>query len=100
MEKRLILAVALSVVIYAVFMWFMAPPPRPVPSQAQEPTQQPLPSSEPQPLEATLPATSEAVDAETEETTEVDGGVFHAVWTNRGARAKSWSLTAYGAAAS
>ncbi len=100
-EKRLILAVALSVVIYAVFMWFMAPPaPRHAPSEARPPesTSEPPPTvPESRPSEPLSQGASPAVTADAEQLTEVDAGVFHAVLTNRGARAKSWSLTGYGA---
>jgi YidC/Oxa1 family membrane protein insertase len=101
MEKRLILAVALSVVIYAVFMWFMAPPvPQHAPSEArpQESTGEPPPTApESRPREPLSQGASSAVTADSEQLTDVDAGVFHAVLTNRGARVTSWLLTGYGA---
>ena len=99
MEKRLILAVALSVVIYAVFMWFMAPP---VPQHAPivnpaESTEVPRPPAPESPThEPPSDAASPAVAADSEQLTDVDAGVFRAVFTNRGARVTSWTLSGYG----
>ena len=103
MEKRLILAVAISVLIYATFMWIMSPPtalPAPTQGAAPGPTgSASLASvSEPEPV---APAPSEtsipAVAAGAEQSIEIDNGAFRAVFTNRGARATSWALRGYGA---
>ena len=101
MEKRLILAVAISVLIYATFMWIMAPPPAP-PVAVPEPT--PKLAAESPELEDAAPPTSGAEDptllpatsAEDERSIEIDNGVFRAVLTNRGARVTSWSLHGHG----
>ncbi len=100
MEKRLILAVALSVLIYAVFMWIMAPPPAPPRPVLAAEAPQDLQPTEPAPASAELKPEAPALGPETapvmmgvdEQSIEVDNGVFHAVLTNRGARAKSWAL--------
>jgi len=102
MEKRLILAVAISVLIYATFMWIMSPPlapPAPVQQAAPEPEAgsplSPMAGAEaapPVPNEASSPA----VAASAEQSVEIDNGVFHAVLTNQGARAVSWALYGYG----
>jgi len=103
MEKRLILAVALSVLIYAVFMWMMAPPAAPplqVPVSGGRPeagTTEPVPASaEPEPAVAVVgPEATAVVAASAEQSLEVDNGVFRAVLTNRGAQAKSWALSEF-----
>jgi YidC/Oxa1 family membrane protein insertase len=109
-EKRLIIAIAASVLILVVFSWLAPkreptpPPEQPVVSGEQlEPTEEsrPTPSFDEEvdaeeDAEAAPPVEAEmAVAAETEQEVRVDTGLIEVVLTNRGGRALTWTLQHY-----
>ena len=104
MDRRLIFAAALSVAILVVWNW-LVPQPRP-PAQlpaAAAPVAAALPDV-PEPRGADEPdrddrpaaaVAAERIEAATEDTIEIDNGVFRVALSNRGAGAVSWRLTQY-----
>ena len=108
-EKRLIIAIALSVVILVLFAWLAPKPDRqPLPVTDETiATERPIETVTeperfaPEAAEETDPAAEEAspdesaIVAESEEEILVDNGVFHVVLTNRGGRALTWTLADY-----
>jgi YidC/Oxa1 family membrane protein insertase len=111
-EKRLVIAIALSVVILVAFAWLSPKPerqPQPVTSEptaierpvrpsAEAERQPPTPASEANETdEASGDAGQDepAITAEREEEIRVDNGLFEVVFTNRGGRAKTWTLLHY-----
>jgi len=104
MEKRLILAIALSAAV--LFLWTkMFPPPEPPPKQ-NAPEIVDSQSTEPEPLTALpLPGESSGTDqlegasaiaAAAIEDVKFENDLFRIVFTNKGGRAVSWSLLDYG----
>jgi len=112
-ERRLILAFALSVLLFLVFLPYLnrqsklptleqAQNNRPAPTAAPAP-QQPAPP--PAAAEAAKPgkttsappaaAATPAVAAAAEQTVTVDTPVYHIAFSNRGANARAWVLTQY-----
>ena len=108
-EKRLIAAIALSVVILVVFAWLSPKPERqPLPAAEETATAERTVETETEPRRRppeTARETDEAVDAapldepaieaEVEEEILIDNGVLQVVFTNRGGRALSWTLDGY-----
>jgi YidC/Oxa1 family membrane protein insertase len=108
-EKRLIIAIALSVVILVAFAWLAPKPERQPQPVASEPTtiEEPVETrSEPErlppvlldePDRAARDAEQDApvIAAEREEEIRVDNGVFQVVFTNRGGRVRTWTLADY-----
>lgn len=108
-EKRLILAIACSVIILVAFAWLSPKPERqPLPATGETTaTERPIETeteSERLPLETAsdtdteteeTPQDEPAIVAESEEEIRVDNGVFQVVFTNRGGRARMWTLTDY-----
>ena len=99
-EKRLIAAIALSVLILAAFAWLNpAPkPPERVEPPAEQAGQAPLSESAEAPAEVETPeaeAAASAIAGEAEEQIEIDNGLFRVALTNRGGRALTWTLLHY-----
>ena len=96
-EKRLIAAIALSVLILVVFAW-LNPRPKP-PEPVQSPIEQSEPAS-PAPSGGDMagveaPPTEPpagAIAGESEQQVEIDNGLFRATFTNRGGRALEYRL--------
>lgn len=98
-EKRLIAAIALSVLILVVFMWLNPAPPPPEPLLA--PTEQADPVRPAEGSGAASGATAEAppteapagaIAGEAEQQVEIDNGLFRVTFTNRGGRAVGYRL--------
>ena len=108
-EKRLVLAIALSVVILVLFAWLSPKPERPpLPATGEtttaERTVEPEIEPERDPSETAremdggteeAPLDEPAIAAEAEEQIRIDNGVYQVVFTNRGGRAQSWTLADY-----
>lgn len=108
MEKRLLLAFALMMLVLfgAQYFFHPAPAPKPVtpvtPNQSAEVTKPPAPAapiSNPKPAvkqatnaRAAAAPTGEAVQATAEATQAIDTDLYHIVFTNKGAVVKSWLL--------
>jgi YidC/Oxa1 family membrane protein insertase len=112
-ERRLLLAVALSLLVLAVYQFFLAPPPRPHPSpaaaapagasspaataSAPAPEQAPRASAAPaaaRPSPSAAPAVVAVAD-ERERRVEVQGSDLEVAFANKGARLVSWRLVHY-----
>ena len=109
MEKRLIAAIVLSFLVLMGYQYFFAKrdkaaspveapaveaPPEPVPGTAgaiREQEKTPEPEAEPVQAEPT-PQDTAAVAGEAETDVVVDTPLFRAVWSNKGAVLKSWTL--------
>jgi YidC/Oxa1 family membrane protein insertase len=103
MDKRLIVAAAISVAILVLWSWLFPPPPPP----AGVPTPDPAALADAEApdggvdpgsgadLAPAEPTVSEPVAASSEETVEIDNGVFRVVLSNRGGGAVSWKLLEY-----
>jgi YidC/Oxa1 family membrane protein insertase len=101
-ERRLLVAVALSLVVLTAYSLLFAPappPPSPSPSGAPTATPAPRPGAAPPPVEAKPappPATTAPVVAdETERRVEVQADQYTVAFTNKGARVLSWTLSRY-----
>ncbi len=102
MEKRALIAFALSALVLLVWYWFFSPAPTPpprkeVPAAAAPAPEQPsaaapaaAPAAQAAPAQAAVPIAAE----KTEEIT-IDTDLFHVVLTNKGGRVVSWKLKAY-----
>lgn len=96
MEKRMFLFFALTMLVFLIFQYFYKPAQAPAPVI-------PVKSAAAAPAAPATPAAvvSEAhtsvapVAAASETTTVIDTDVYHIVFTNRGAMAKSWVLKKY-----
>lgn len=93
-EKRLPLALGLMMLVLLGSQYFFKPAPGPKPAQniapkiaAQETAQPPAP--------APAARVSGQVEAAAETLTQIDTGLYHVVFTNRGAAVKSWVLKKY-----
>jgi YidC/Oxa1 family membrane protein insertase len=104
-ERRLLLAVALSLLVLTAYslLFSPSPPPAIAPSSSAEPqaTVTPSPAPAPAPVpgvvgraEAESPVAS-VVAGETEHRVEVQAAEFLVAFTNRGARPVSWTLARY-----
>jgi YidC/Oxa1 family membrane protein insertase len=110
MEKRILMAFALSFLVFTLYLRFFSPPPRqPVEppdgtggrvEDIQPPTEIPPPPTAPAPQASVEPPEAEPPTGEVrhdtmERTIEVDTPLYHAVLVNRGARLKSFVLKTY-----
>jgi YidC/Oxa1 family membrane protein insertase len=104
-EKRLPLALALMMLVLLGWQYFFKPPaPKPATAPVATgaaPTVQ-MTGEKPPPVAAAAPvsesaqaAASAPVQGSAETTTEIDSDLYHIVFTNRGAVAKSWVLKKY-----
>jgi YidC/Oxa1 family membrane protein insertase len=102
-ERRLLLAVALSLLVLTAYQLLFAPPPRPHPSAAASPSasapaSQPAgaptaaPSAAPAASAASVPAEVAQVSDDRERRIEVQTDDVSVAFTNRGARLISWQL--------
>jgi YidC/Oxa1 family membrane protein insertase len=102
-ERRLLVAVALSLVVLTAYSLLFAPaPPTPTPSPSGAPTATPAPraAAAPAPAEAApapqaAAAAAPAVADEKERRVEVRAGEYTVAFTNKGARVLSWTLSRY-----
>lgn len=100
MEKRLLLAFALMMVVLLGAQYFFKPAPAPKPvapitpnKAAQLAKAPPPPVSTAKPAEAApVAANGQAVQAAAESTSVIDTDLYHIVFTNKGAVVKSWLL--------
>jgi YidC/Oxa1 family membrane protein insertase len=100
MEKRLLLAFALMMVVLLGAQYFFKPAPAPKPvapitpnKAAQLAKAPPPPVSTAKPVEAApVAANGQAVQAAAESTSVIDTDLYHIVFTNKGAVVKSWLL--------
>ena len=99
-ERRLLLAVALSLLVLTAYQFFFAPPPAPRPTASPStaapkaaPSQQAaaVPAESPEPAPASVPTVADA----RERRIEVTGPDVMAAFTNRGARLVSWRLARF-----
>lgn len=105
MEKRLLLAIVLSVlvlILYQVIFFKKKPLPQPQPESATEIEKTPSEKELTPPLEipkekgvAGEQRKLEAMSAQSEEQISVDTPLYRAVWTNKGGALKSWKLKKY-----
>ncbi|MBI1848563.1 MAG: membrane protein insertase YidC [Candidatus Rokubacteria bacterium] len=98
MEKRAILAVVLSVLVFVAFFWvqehYFTPPPAP-PSPVARPTPAPVaPAAAPRPPAAAPapPAPAPPRLPTAERTVTVDGPLYHALVSSDGGKLKQWVL--------
>jgi YidC/Oxa1 family membrane protein insertase len=104
-ERRLLVAVALSLVVLTAYSLLFAPAPpapTPTPSPSGAPTATPAPraAAAPAPAEAApapqaAAAAAPAVADEKERRVEVRAGEYTVAFTNKGARVLSWTLSRY-----
>jgi YidC/Oxa1 family membrane protein insertase len=106
-ERRLLLAVALSLLVLTGYQMFFAPPPRPGPSPSPAastaPTAAPGAASTPSvasppgaaPAASPTPAAVARIADERERRVEVEGEDLLVAFANRGARLLSWKLKHY-----
>jgi YidC/Oxa1 family membrane protein insertase len=100
MERRLLLAFALTLLVLTVYQWML---PKPPPAPAQESAASTGTSSIPGRAAeapslapaAPLPPVETVLADTTEKTVTVDNGVVHAVFSNRGATLSNWQLAQY-----
>jgi len=102
MEKRTIIAIALSVLVFIAFQWYqqhyMTPPPQTrTPQTATQAPSQPAPQTKteetaPVAAEAPQSALSPADTAAVAEKIVIEGDLYRAVIDNRGALLTSWEL--------
>jgi YidC/Oxa1 family membrane protein insertase len=99
-EKRLPLALALMMVVLLVSQYIFKPAPGPKPAapvidkSAANVVAKPAPAAVPIP-KSTAPASSGAIQATSEVTSDIDTDLYHIVFTNQGATIKSWVLKQY-----
>ena len=100
-ERRLLVAVALSLVVLTAYSLLFAPPsPPPSPAPAASPSAAPAAPTPPPTAEAAAPvpktaATTPAVEDEKERRVEVQAEDYTVAFTNRGARVVSWTLSRF-----
>ncbi len=100
MEKRLILAIALSFLVLVLWQAIFVktkpqPQPQALPSERaelEEPTPSAEISTEAQVSELPSFPPAEEVKAQAEEEVVVESSLFRAIWSNRGASLRSWKL--------
>jgi YidC/Oxa1 family membrane protein insertase len=113
-ERRLLIAVALSLLVLTAYQMLFAPPPRPSPSPGATPSGAPAAVSPPGPgasarpspaavLSGNVPSPAAsvapvvaAVADDQERRVEANGSDLAVVFTNRGARLVSWKLLHFG----
>lgn len=91
-ERRLLLAVALSLLVLTGYRLLFAPPPAPEPSPAAAAPPASAPARAPAPAAATPAPPVPALADERERRVEVQGSDLTVAFTNRGARLVSWRL--------
>ena len=106
MERRLLLAIALTFIVLTAYQWLVPSPPQPAaqapaapgaaapastPQSPSSAAQTPPPAAAP---ESTPPVETVKADA-AERTITVENGLVRAVFSSRGATLTSWELTAY-----
>jgi len=101
MEKRLLLAIALSFLVLILFQVVFVKAPAEAPIEVQEaavreqavPAEEPaLPDPEPPAPIVQDPVSTSPVSAQSEKNLIVETSLYRAKWTNRGALLKSWRL--------
>jgi len=104
MEKRAILAIGLSVLVFIAFQWYqqryVAKPvaTRPITAQTQPQSEEPAEQAQPVAAEAAAPAPGTVSAADTSaaaQTVVVKGDIYRAVIDNRGGVLTSWELQKY-----
>jgi YidC/Oxa1 family membrane protein insertase len=96
MEKRMFLFFALTMLVFLLFQYFYKPTPAPAPViPAKSAVAAPAPAPSPAATVSEAPTSVAPVAAAAETTTVIDTDVYHIVFTNRGAFAKSWVLKKY-----
>jgi YidC/Oxa1 family membrane protein insertase len=100
MEKRMFLFFALTMLVFLVFQYFYKTAPTPAPvmpakSAAAAPTPAATAAANSAAAVSATPTSAAPVAAASESTTVIDTDVYHIVFTNRGAMAKSWVLKKY-----
>jgi YidC/Oxa1 family membrane protein insertase len=101
MERRLLLAFALTLLVLTVYQWMLPRPPAAPAQDSAVPAGTTNVSGAASPAPSTAPAAPplppvETVLADTtEKTVSVENGVVHAVFSNRGATLNNWQLTQY-----
>ncbi len=102
LEKRLPIALGLMMLVLLVSQYIFKPAPGPKPvkpvndNQAAQVTQKPaVPQVAPINTRSETAVTPGQMHASSETTTEIDTALYHIVFTNRGAVAKSWVLKQY-----
>ena len=103
MERRVLLAIFLSFLVLYAYQSLLVPPSKPAPSATPAPTATDAPAAAPDPTSAPLASqTQEAgtpaavlVGAPMEREVRVETDEVIAVFTNHGARLKSWRLKGY-----
>jgi YidC/Oxa1 family membrane protein insertase len=101
LEKRLPLALGLMMLVLLASQYFFKPAPGPKPvkpindNQAAAVTQKPVETPTAATSAAAQTASGDAVQAAAESTNEIDTDLYHIVFSNRGAVAKSWVLKQY-----
>jgi len=100
-ERRLLVAVALSLVVLTGYSLFFAPSPQPATTPVPREAPATAPAATPAPVEAAAasvppaPAERPPVADERERRVEVKAADYEVAFTNRGARLVSWTLTRY-----
>ncbi len=99
MEKRAVLAIAISALILFGWLWLFPPPkpePRPAPpAPAVEPATPAAQPAEAAPTPPPAEAPEAAVASDAPEEARVENGKMSVVLTNRGGRVRSWTLADY-----
>src|SRR5262245_38279849 len=101
MERRLLLAILLTFLVLTVYQWMLPKPPPTAPSATSGPGAGPAATpaqagaSSPTPPPIPLPPVEQVLGDTAEKTIEVDNGVVHAVFSNRGGTVSSWQLLDY-----
>src|SRR5512143_1525874 len=108
MEKRLVLAIILSILVLIAFQYIFVRPQKPLPAQpettaaaaetprapagtASEPTQKAAARAVAPPAAPAL----KPIEAEKEESVTIKTDLYRAAWTTKGAVLTSWTLTKY-----
>ena len=100
MEKRAILAFALSLVVLVVYMTYFAPTPPPAGPEgktaqqapAKTPALQPTPAPSPPVPSASARPTPAPIARAPQRTVPVDGSAYHAVVSSEGGKLQEWTL--------
>ena len=104
MEKRLVIAIVLSILVLVLWQAFLVKDPKPVPAspagtQVAAPGPAPVETTAPVPAEKiaappaeTRPADLQAVTAEAEQRGAVETSLYRTEWSNKGGVLTSWKL--------
>jgi len=99
-ERRLLLAVALSLLVVTAYQLLFQPPrpprPSPAPPPSASPPATPVPAPVPPSSRVRMPPATPAVADDQERRVEVEGPDISVALTNRGGRLVSWRLLHYG----